>query len=86
MIRAIYRAKEDGDYDFLAAFDGESHWDIHPADTYAEEWQLDTGDEVIVKDFKDLEHLTDVIEGWEVNFEKKFGTHKLIPTKTRFIG
>ena len=76
MIKAIYIAREDGDYDFLAAFDGESRWDIHPADTYAEEWQLDTGDELIVKDFSDLSHLTDVIEGWEANFEKKLGAIK----------
>ena len=77
MIRAIYRAREDGDYDFVAAFAEEHDYDEHPVDTYAKEIEAE-GEEVIVKDFKDLEHLTDVIEGWEVNFEKKFGTHKLI--------
>jgi hypothetical protein len=35
------------------------------------------GEEVIVKKFKDLEHLADVIEGWEANFEEKLGAIKL---------
>ena len=73
MIRAIYRAREDGDYDFVAAFAEEHDYDEHPVDTYAKEIEAE-GEEVIVKDFKDLEHLTDVIEGWDANFEKKFGT------------
>ena len=72
MIRAIYRAREDGDYDFVAAFAEEHDYDEHPVDTYAKEIEAE-GEEVIVKDFKDLEHLTDVIEGWEANFEKKLG-------------
>ena len=62
MIKAIYRAREDGDYDFVAAFAGESIWDVHPADTYAQEWELETGDELIVKDFDDLSRLPDVLE------------------------
>ena len=31
MIRAIYRAREDGDYDFIAAFAEEHDYDEHPA-------------------------------------------------------
>ena len=75
MIRAIYIAREDGDYDFVAAFAEEHDYDEHPVDTYAKEIVAE-GEEVIVKDFKDLEHLTDVIEGWEANFEKKLGVIK----------
>ena len=84
MIKAIYKAREDGDYDFVAAFAEEHDYDEHPANTYAKEIEAE-GEEVIVKDFKDLEHLTDVIEGWDANFEKKFGTHKLTPIRTRLI-
>ena len=84
MIKAIYKKGKNDNYDFVAAFAEEHDYDEHPADTYAKEIVAEGG-EVITKDFKDLEHLTDVIEGWEVNFEKKFGTHKLIPTKTRLI-
>ena len=62
MIKAIYRAREDGDHDFVAAFAGETIWDVHPADTYAQEWELETGDELIVMDFDDLTHLVDVLE------------------------
>ena len=75
MIKAIYIAREGGDYDFLAAFAEEHDYDLHPAETYAKQC-VDAGEEVIVKDFKDLEHLTDVIEGWEANFEKKMGAIK----------
>ena len=70
MIKAIYIAREDGDYDFVAAFAEEHDYDEHPADTYAKEIVAE-GEEVIVKNFKDITHLTDVIEGWEANFEKK---------------
>ena len=70
MIKGIYIAREDGDYDFVAAFAGYANWGVHPAETYAKQC-LDEGEEVIVKDFKDLEHLTDVIESWEAKFEKK---------------
>jgi hypothetical protein len=62
MIKAVYKAREDGDWDFVAAFAGETIWDVHPADTYAQEWELETGDEVIVKDFDDLTRLVDVLE------------------------
>ena len=83
MIKAIYRKRKDGNYDFVAAFAG------HHADSLIEKPIVHLSGvkrkELIRKDFKDVEHLTDVIEGWEVNFEKKFGTHKLIPTKTRLI-
>ena len=70
MIKAIYRKRENGNYDFVAAFAKEHDCDEHPADTYAKETVAE-GEEVIVKDFKDLEHLTDVIEAWEADFEKK---------------
>tara|TARA_B100000745_G_scaffold268847_1_gene195084 strand:+ start:366 stop:629 length:264 start_codon:yes stop_codon:yes gene_type:complete len=83
MIKAIYRKRKDGNYDFVAAFAG------HHADPLIEKTIVHLSGvkrkELIRKDFKDVEHLTDVIEGWEVNFEKKFGTHKLTPTKTRLI-
>jgi hypothetical protein len=75
MIRAIYRAREDGDYDFVVAFAEEHNWDVHPVETYAEEL-MNEGEEIIMKDFSDLSHLTDVFEGWEANFEKKLGGAK----------
>ena len=83
MIKAIYIAREDGDYDFVAAFAEEYDSKVHvltstpPAasDAYAKKMAAE-GEEVIVKDFSDLSHLTDVIEGWEANFEKKLGAIK----------
>ena len=68
MIKGIYRAREDGDYDFVAAF-SDDVLDL----TRLAEVMVEDGEEVILKDFKDLEHLTDVIEGWEAKFEKKLG-------------
>jgi len=62
MIKAVYKVREDGDYDFVAAFAGESLWDVHPADAYARDWESITDEEVIVKDFDDLTHLVDVLE------------------------
>ena len=80
MIKAIYRAREDGDYDFVAAFsDAASNAAgkiIQKEASQLAEMMVEDGEEVIVKDFKDLEHLTDVIEGWEANFEKKLGAIK----------
>ena len=73
MIKAIYRKRKNGNYDFVAAFAG------HHADSLMEKTIAHlSADErrdgsLIRKDFKDLEHLTDVIEGWEANFEKKLG-------------
>ena len=75
MIKAIYIAREDGDYDFVAAFAKEHDSKVHTLDAYAKKMVAE-GEEVIVKNFKDLEHLTDVIEGWEANFEKKLGAIK----------
>ena len=75
MIKAIYIAREDGDYDFVAAFAEEHDAKVHALDAYAKKMVAE-GEEVIVKKFKDLEHLTDVIEGWEANFEKKLGAIK----------
>ena len=74
MIKAIYRAREDGDYDFVAAFAEEHDYDEHPANTYAKELDVE-GKDVYVKNFEDLTHLVDVLSD--------FGTHKLIPLKTR---
>mgnify|MGYP001217450743 CR=1 FL=1 len=61
MIKAVYKAREDGDYDFVAAFAGEHDYDEHPANTYSKEIEAE-GEEVIVKDFDDLTHLVDVLE------------------------
>jgi hypothetical protein len=76
MIKAIYIAREDGDYDFVAAFAEEHDAKVHALDAYAKKMVAE-GEEVIVKKFKDLEHLADVIEGWEANFEEKLGAIKL---------
>ena len=75
MIKAIYKAREDGDYDFVAAFsdDGPNGCSLGFDLNQLAEIMVEDGEEVILKDFKDLEHLTDVIEGWEANFEKKLG-------------
>jgi hypothetical protein len=35
-----------------------------------------------LKDFKDLDHVTDGIEGWEANFEKKLGGIKWLKKKS----
>ena len=61
MIKAIYKAREDGDYDFIAAFAKEHDYDEHPADTYAKEIEAE-GEEVTVRWFEDLTHLVDVLE------------------------
>jgi len=60
-IRAVYRLREDGDYEFMAAFanDGEI-WDGDVAETYAENLRFE-GEEVLVKNFDDLKHLVDVL-------------------------
>jgi hypothetical protein len=65
MIKAIYKAREDGGYDFVAAFAEEHDYDEHPADTYAKELVTlseDPHHDVVVKDFDDLTHLVDVLE------------------------
>ena len=69
MIKAIYRKREDGDYDFLTAFSEDNNYSFKLNELA--EIMVKDGEEVIVKNFKDLEHLTDVIESWEANFEKK---------------
>ena len=63
MIKAIYRKRRNGNYDFLAAFSEDYDYDFGH--------HLRAGEEIIVKNFKDLEHLTGVIEAWEAKFEKK---------------
>ena len=60
-VRAVYRLREDGDYDFVAAFaNDENLWDGDVAETYAENLRSE-GEEVIVKNFDDLAHLVDVL-------------------------
>ena len=71
MIKAIYRKRKDGNYDFVAAFAGH-----HANSLIGKTIGHLSGEELIRKDFKDLEHLTDVIEGWEAKFEKKLGAIK----------
>ena len=61
MIRAVYKAREDGDYDFVAAFAEEHDYDEHPAITYSKEIEGE-GEEVVVMGFGDLTHLVDVLE------------------------
>jgi hypothetical protein len=72
MIKAIYIARENGDYDFVAAFSDVASKEARQSFL----GKVLDGKEVIVKNFKDLEHLTDVIEGWEAKFEKKLGAIK----------
>lgn len=60
-IRAVYRQREDGDYDFMAAFaNDELIWDSDIAETYAEELRGE-GETVIVLPFNDLKDLVDVL-------------------------
>ena len=61
MIKAIYIAREDGDYDFVGAFAEEHDSKVHALDAYAKKMMAE-GEEVIVKDFDDLTHLVDVLE------------------------
>lgn len=66
-IRAVYRAREDGDYDFMAAFaNDEEIWDGDVAETCAEALRAESPDEFIVKEFADLTHLVDVLNGASV--------------------
>lgn len=61
MINAVYRAREDGDYDFMAAFAKDDElFDGSVAETYAENLRSE-GHEVITKEFADLAHLVDVL-------------------------
>ena len=61
MIKAIYQRREDGDYDFLAAFAKDDElFDGSVAETYAENLRSE-GHEVITKEFADLAHLVDVL-------------------------
>jgi hypothetical protein len=60
-IRAVYRRREDGDFDFVAAFaNDDGLWDGDVAETYAENLRSE-GEEAIVRNFDDLAHLVDVI-------------------------
>ena len=69
-IKAIYIKGKDDNYDLVAAFAGVfRHTDANQF-AYG---LMEDGEELILKDFKDLDHVTDGIEGWEANFEKKLG-------------
>jgi len=69
-IKAIYKKGKDDNYDLVAAFAGVfRHTDANQF-AYG---LMEDGEELILKDFKDLDHVTDGIEGWEANFEKKLG-------------
>ena len=69
-IKAIYKKRENDNYDIVAAFAGIGrHMD---ANQFAFGLMKD-GEELILKDFKDLDHVTDGIESCEANFEKKLG-------------
>ncbi len=73
MIKAIYKTREDGDKDFIAAFAEEHDYDEHPADTYAKEIEAEGKEEVTVMWFEDLSHLVDVIsyEQFELDLGEK---------------
>ena len=61
-IKAVYRLREDGDYDFMAAFaNDEEIWDGDVSETYAENLRAE-GEDAIVKEFDDLKHLVDVLD------------------------
>jgi asparagine synthetase B (glutamine-hydrolysing) len=60
-VRAVYRLRENGDYDFVAAFANDDDlWDGDVAETYAENLRSE-GEEILVKNFDDLAHLVDVL-------------------------
>lgn len=66
MTRAIYKSREDGDYDFVAAFDAE----ISTENDWVEqvqEWLENEGHDVLIVNNCDLNKLPDVWEG------KQFG-------------
>jgi|TARA_B100000809_G_scaffold85130_1_gene83624 hypothetical protein len=70
-IKAIYKKGKDDNYDLVAAFAGIfRHTD---ANQFAYGLMEDGAGTYLVKEFKDLDHVTDGIEGWEANFEKKLG-------------
>lgn len=64
MIKAIYREREDGDFDFVAAFDTDltleppSNWPDEIAD-----WLRSEGETVLVIETCSLQKLPDVFEG-----------------------
>ena len=64
MIQAVYVKREDGDWDFVAAFESESVWnqDENLADKFAQNLQVE-GEEVLVKNFDHFADLTDVLNG-----------------------
>lgn len=60
-IRAVFRAREDGDFDFVAAFANDAEqWDGDVAETYAENLRAE-GEEAIVKEFGALDQIPDVL-------------------------
>lgn len=60
-LRAVFRAREDGDFDFVAAFANDAEqWDGDAAETYAENLRAE-GEEIIVKEFGALDQIPDVL-------------------------
>lgn len=64
MIKAIYQRREDGDYDFVAAFNTEA-MPAPPSDWATEicEWLTNEGEEVLVIENVDLSKLPEVWKG-----------------------
>ena len=62
MVKAIYQQREDGDYDFVAAFEGEQYgretveWVAQLSD-----YLIELGETVLVRDFDDVAHIVDVL-------------------------
>ncbi|MFA7219037.1 MAG: hypothetical protein WC119_00730 [Synergistaceae bacterium] len=68
MPKAVYRLRDDGDYDFCALFSDEeiekgqtNRGDV--ADEYAYRCTMTTDDAYITKTFEDISHVTDVLIG-----------------------
>lgn len=64
MIRAIYIKREDGDFDFVAAFDMEKvevDCEGKGWPDQIKEWLEGEGEEVLMKDFGGADKLTDII-------------------------
>lgn len=76
MPKAVYRLRDDGDYDFCALFSDEeiekgqtNHGDV--ADEYAYHRSMTTDDAYITKTFEDISHVTDVLTEDSKTPEKK---------------
>jgi hypothetical protein len=64
MIRAIYRQREDGDFDFVAAFEMEQlelDCDGKGFPDEIKEWAEAAGEQILMKDFGGADKLTDIL-------------------------